>query len=243
MKTKVQNSKNKIPNTQKGITLVALVITIIVLLILAGVAINMAINSDGLFSKANEATTKWNSTTAEEDRIIQNILEQMNEINGENTEQATISLNKSTLELEIVDGVNAEEILVATKQNLSGTLTWTSSVPTVATVDSNGKVTAVGAGETIITVSCDGESTTCIVTVNRKISFSIDTVTHYSPEGWDWETWCNDSNYNTAGCLIIDGFVVIADGSTKVTNAGGVLVSSENLIIQGHNYRTGYSGQ
>ena len=41
--------------TQKGITLIALVITIIVMLILVAVTISMAING-GLFEKAGKAT-------------------------------------------------------------------------------------------------------------------------------------------------------------------------------------------
>ena len=51
---------------QKGITLVALVITIIVLLILATVAITMAINSDGLFAKTGEAANNWNEAVNKE---------------------------------------------------------------------------------------------------------------------------------------------------------------------------------
>ena len=39
---------------QKGITLVALVITIIVLIILAGISISMVIGQNGLFNKAKE---------------------------------------------------------------------------------------------------------------------------------------------------------------------------------------------
>lgn len=74
MKTKVQKSKNKIPNTKnKGITLVALVITIIVLLILAGVAINMAINSDGLFRKANEAVEQYEQARKNESYAISDL--------------------------------------------------------------------------------------------------------------------------------------------------------------------------
>lgn len=138
------------------------------ILILAGVAINLAIDSNGLFSKANEAVCKWNTSVAENDRIIQNILEQMNEISGETVEQCSFALNKTTLALEIVDGVNVQETLVATKENIEGTIIWTSSVPAVATVDSNGKVTTVGAGETIITASCGGYSATCTVTVTTK---------------------------------------------------------------------------
>ena len=42
----------------RGITLVALIITVIVLLILAGVAISTALNSEGLISKTNTARTE-----------------------------------------------------------------------------------------------------------------------------------------------------------------------------------------
>ena len=40
---------------QKGVTLIALVITIIVLLILAGVTITYALSNNGIFAKAQEA--------------------------------------------------------------------------------------------------------------------------------------------------------------------------------------------
>ena len=42
----------------KGITLVALVVTIVVLLILAGVSINLVLGNNGVISKAKEAETK-----------------------------------------------------------------------------------------------------------------------------------------------------------------------------------------
>ena len=49
-----------------GITLIALVVTIIVLLILAGVAINVVFNQENLFNRANEAASKWNTAQQEE---------------------------------------------------------------------------------------------------------------------------------------------------------------------------------
>ena len=49
--------KQKFKNTQKGITLVALVITIIVLLILAMVSIRIVMDG-GLISKAKDATAQ-----------------------------------------------------------------------------------------------------------------------------------------------------------------------------------------
>ena len=50
---KVQMSKLK--RDEKGITLIALVITIIVLIILAGIAISMTVGENGIFAKAKEA--------------------------------------------------------------------------------------------------------------------------------------------------------------------------------------------
>lgn len=51
---------------EKGITLVALVITIIVLLILAGVALSMVAGNEGILTKAETAVTKTTESTAKE---------------------------------------------------------------------------------------------------------------------------------------------------------------------------------
>ena len=44
--------------SKKGITLVALVVTIVVLLILAGVSINLVLGNNGIIAKAKDAETK-----------------------------------------------------------------------------------------------------------------------------------------------------------------------------------------
>ena len=44
---------------ERGITLVALVVTIIVLLILAGVAISLTISDNGIFTRARRAADTW----------------------------------------------------------------------------------------------------------------------------------------------------------------------------------------
>ena len=54
---------------QKGITLIALVITVIVLLILAGTAVTIALNDGNIFARANEAKTNWNAKVAEENEL------------------------------------------------------------------------------------------------------------------------------------------------------------------------------
>lgn len=51
---------------ESGITLVALVVTIIVLLILAGVAISLTIGNNGIFNRAQEAANTWRNAETNE---------------------------------------------------------------------------------------------------------------------------------------------------------------------------------
>ena len=55
---------------EKGITLAVLVITVILLLILAGVAVSMITGEEGLFSKANTAAEKYSKESAKESLSI-----------------------------------------------------------------------------------------------------------------------------------------------------------------------------
>ena len=52
--------------TNQGITLIALVITIIVLLILAGISISMAIGQNGIVTQAQNAVSSHDSATEAE---------------------------------------------------------------------------------------------------------------------------------------------------------------------------------
>lgn len=63
---------------QKGITLVALVITVIVLLILAGTAISIAISGGDLFGRSSNAVTRYNNKVDEENTAITNVINDFN---------------------------------------------------------------------------------------------------------------------------------------------------------------------
>lgn len=56
---------------ERGITLVALVVTIIVLLILAGVTITLALGSNGVIGRAQEASNTWSNATKTENTVLQ----------------------------------------------------------------------------------------------------------------------------------------------------------------------------
>ena len=73
--------ENKGKVREHGITLVALVITIIILLILAGVAIT-ALTQTGLFEKAKEAKEKTINSQEEEQNILNKYQDSIDEITG-----------------------------------------------------------------------------------------------------------------------------------------------------------------
>ena len=56
----------------KGITLVALVVTIVILLILAGVSINLVLGNNGIIAKAKDATLKWQILNIDAAKVLNN---------------------------------------------------------------------------------------------------------------------------------------------------------------------------
>ena len=65
---------------QKGITLVALVITIVVLIILAGVAISLTLSDNGIFNRAKTARDDYQHAANEENAGFTNIEAYVNSI-------------------------------------------------------------------------------------------------------------------------------------------------------------------
>lgn len=94
----------------------------------------------------------------------------------------SVSLNKTAMTL--LEGGN--ETLTATVNPSDATykkVTWSSSKESVATVDQTGKVTAVSAGEAVITAAAGGKSATCTVTVNEVTKYDISVSGFTSEEG------------------------------------------------------------
>ena len=61
-----KSSRRVYSRSDKAITLIALIVTIIVLLILAGVTINLAVNNQGIFNKAKTATRAFKNASENE---------------------------------------------------------------------------------------------------------------------------------------------------------------------------------
>lgn len=76
--------KEKLKYGKRGITLIALVITIVILLILAGVTINTLFSDNGIIKKAQDAGNKMNEAINDELTQINDLTSELMEIMGEN---------------------------------------------------------------------------------------------------------------------------------------------------------------
>ncbi len=91
-------------------------------------------------------------------------------VNGTYVPINKVTLNRATLILDIGESSNLIATISPTQTSDISTLTWNSSDTNIATVNTNGKVTAKNSGVATITVTTsNGKTDTCIVTVNKKV--------------------------------------------------------------------------
>ena len=124
-------------------------------------------NSSQNNSNSNQSgnNSQNNSSTSNSSNNGQNGNSSQSNSNSNNQERS-ISLNKTSLTLDLTN--NKKERLTAevTSSNSSANLIWSTSNSKVAKVDSNGNVTAVGTGTATVTVKANNNlSAKCSVTV------------------------------------------------------------------------------
>ncbi len=95
---------------EKGITLIALVITIIVLLILAGVALNTLMGENSIIENANRAVSEYNNSVSNTQELLNEIKEYINRVETNNTEEDKL----------IADGTWSEKKQVNTPKLVDG---------------------------------------------------------------------------------------------------------------------------
>ena len=105
-------SNIKFPTSNSAITLIALIITIIVLLILAGVTLNMVMGENGLFGKANNAKEQTQKSTAEETIKLAVLENSTKEAAGET------ALNNTELKADIANKLKELGYTVAEDNNV-----------------------------------------------------------------------------------------------------------------------------
>ena len=88
--------KQKTNFNEKGITIIALIITIILLLILVGVSINLAIKGD-LFGSAEKAVSGTNDKTAQEQTRVDELMGELDKVEKQQKEQEEAEKQKNLL--------------------------------------------------------------------------------------------------------------------------------------------------
>ena len=110
----------------------------------------------------------------------------------------TISLNRTVLVLNVGE---KDELKVNGTEDAAA---WSSSAPTVASVNSAGEVTALTKGNAVITAEVNGESVTCTVTVKDESDAPDDGSTTTKPDDGSTTTKPNNSNKPSTGTTKVD---------------------------------------
>ncbi|MDE7420814.1 MAG: Ig-like domain-containing protein [Muribaculaceae bacterium] len=153
------------------------------------------------------------------------------------TPEITVALDKASVETEVGETVqltasylpeDAEDVVLA----------WSSSDEAIATVDENGLVTAIAAGECVITVALASDETVkaeCTVTVKAKEENpenpEVKTLYSRTEETWteaDLEEWVNDNAQYVS--QTIDGGLKMA-GTNSGWNSTKEITYAENSIV------------
>ncbi len=90
-------------------------------------------------------------------------------INNASAVAITVPTNSITLDrttLDLTKGATAKLVATIDPPDPSVDVSWNTSAPSVATVEADGTVTAVGGGTATITASAGGKSASCVVNVN-----------------------------------------------------------------------------
>ena len=133
----------------------------------------------------------------------------------------TISLNRTVLVLNVGD---KDELKVNGTEDAAA---WSSSAPTVASVNSAGEVTALTKGNAVITAEVNGESVTCTVTV-RDESDAPDNGTD-TPDNNSTTTKPNNSNKPSTGSVDVSKLTLKSVYGTEIPPVDGAFDISMSL--------------
>ena len=194
---------------KKGISLIVLVITIIVMVILAG-AVIITLENTNLIKHSKQATNKTNY--AQEITRLE-VLK-----NGILTD----NLGKITLEEYVAELTNKGMIEGTPVDNADGSKTFTTDTGAEVTVKQDGprNILIEIAGHTESNNSNNGSNANII-------TFTIDGVTYQAEEGMNWADWVA-SSYNTIGCYV--------DSSKYIITSRGWMISDNFAMAPVYDY-------
>ena len=158
-------------NKNKGITLVALVITIIILLILAGISIS-ALTNTGIFGKAKDAKNASENAEKEQKQTLSEYEKELNKYTAQELTNDKVNKVLSETENTILKDVNGNIFTLPAGFKITGDATTVDKGIVIedATVDKDGKPTATAGSQFVwipvgTITKADGTETT--ITLER----------------------------------------------------------------------------
>ncbi len=228
---------------QKGITLIALVITIIVLLILAAVSVSMIAGDDGIVQKAAEAKEKTKASQESEkskfDESIANIDNKLSEY----VQDGTI-ISKGNIELEVGQVVDYDE-------TNGGKITGLTDVEWQILGASNGKLLLVSTSNVAIKQLSGGDGYLNGIKyldeiceqygkgdgadTARSIRIEdVNRVTKYDVNKGSYDS--NTATYNVYGYGTAYTYGKVVNGNWYHFNNEGKLINTENIELMSNYY-------
>lgn len=143
----------RIIKDQKGITLISLVVTIVILLILASVTISILFSENGIIKKAQEAKDIWKNAAESEANAIEELGNKLNN----KVEKIPISTAEQLLKIG-----SGEEVIINEKSyifekgkvySLQNDIEYTGDYDTVAELIKNNEITFDGEGHKIVVIN------------------------------------------------------------------------------------------
>lgn len=218
---------------EKGITLIALVITVIILIILATVTINVVLGEDGLIQRAQEAKRLTEQATVKEQQ-------ELNALMGEFTN--LISEPETSIEL---IGIEISNPPTKTAYTVGENFETTGMVVNAKYSDGSSRIITdyivtdgnnLPEGKTSVNISyTEGEISKTVtqnITVVKLMNITLrgadvgnEIYSFTVPKGYTWKQYI-DSEYNTS-----NGIVYIEDGNVKCKGGGGK-TSMQGFVLE-----------
>ena len=142
---------------------------------------------------------------------------------GVHIDPTGISLNKSTASVEV--GKTTQLTATLQPSGATGTVTWTSSNSSVASVNSSGKVTGVAEGSATITATCGSYHASCTVTVTAAVATNYGTL--QNPITVAEAKAIIDDESPTAEKMYVKGIVTSATYNTQYSNFDDVYLKDD----------------
>ncbi len=215
--------------SNKAITLVALIITIIVLLILAGVSLSMVLGDNGLINKTQSSVNKYQESYVNEQNLLNKVEEYFDLLNRKDGEIELSATSgectyPNTITFDVIKNTSGGELSVKTSNEDIATATISGNKITVTPKNIDGTV--------IITVTSAGTKEYKEGTVDYTLKVNKKT------------TYSNGETVSVGGY----SFYVIGDDGTNVTllcktTIGGTGWSSANSQASTFGSNLGGSGR